>query len=143
MTRMMAAAGAVFFAVSAFAQQPSQNGTGKPSTDIMTLSGCVAPDAKNKNFTLTDQGDVYRLTGMNVKKYSGQRVEIVGRSRPKKLVVQGGLYPSPNAAGQAGALDPVQQAMAAQGGPTSQMARPEIEFRVQSVRTLGACPVQQ
>jgi hypothetical protein len=109
--------------------------------EIRTLSGCVTAPSK-RSFTLADaeQGQTYRLTGTDVRQYVGQHVEVLG-APSNRLVIKGGLYPSANVAGQAGAIDPVKAAMAAQSGPTSNEERPLVEFKVRSVRvTPGDCP---
>ena len=111
--------------------------------DVRMLSGCVAPSATSKRqFTLTDaeSTETYRLTGTDVREFVGKHVEVLG-APSKRLVIKGGLYPSPNVAGQAGDIDPGRAAIAAQAGPTSNEQRPLIEFRVRSVRlTPGDCP---
>lgn len=107
----------------------------------MTLTGCVSPRPASGNFTFTAKdGTKYRLTGKNFKKYAGEEVEIVG-GEGKKLTVKGGLQPSPNAAAQAGAIDPGQAAIASQpGGTATGTGTGAIElpmFRVNRVRGLG------
>jgi hypothetical protein len=124
------------------AQEPARAATaGKPS-DIVTLSGCVTPDADSrKGFTLADatQDQTYRLTGTDMRDFVGQHVEIFGNTS-KRLRIVGGLYPSPNVAAHAQGNDPTKAAMAAQSGPTANMSRPSPEFRVKSVRvTPGDC----
>jgi hypothetical protein len=107
------------------------------------ISGCVAPSATSKRqFTLTDaeSTETYRLTGTDVREFVGKHVEVLG-APSKRLVIKGGLYPSPNVAAQAGDIDPGRAAIAAQSGPTANEQRPLIEFRVRSVRvTPGDCP---
>ena len=111
----------------------------------MTLSGCVATDRGPQTpvtFADGDSGDRYRLTGRNLKKYAGQRVEIVGLpGKPSKLAVKGGLYPSPNVAAQAGALDPAKAAIAMQpGSPETGIGAELPEIRVSRVKVLeGSC----
>ena len=109
----------------------------------LTLTGCVSPKPDGGNYTFTDAdgGNQYRLTGKDIRKYAGQKVQVVAE-RPKKFEVKGGLYPSPNVAGQAGALDPVESAIATQRGsgvkPGSAADLPE--FRAGRVRAVtGAC----
>jgi hypothetical protein len=113
----------------------------------VTLSGCVASGQSPQapvTFADGDSGGRYRLSGRGLKKYAGQRVEIVGGLRtPSRLAIRGGLYPSPNVAAQAGALDPAKAAIAAQpAGPESGTGSAEFlpEFRVTRVRVLdGSC----
>lgn len=112
------------------ANQASKNGP-------VTLDGCVAASQTARNaFTLDDDGRTYVLKGIDVRDFVGKHVEVIG-ALPKRLSIVGGLYPSANVAGQAGAIDPAKAAMAAQSGPTSQSARPAIEFTVRSVRVLS------
>jgi len=110
--------------------QASKNGP-------VTLDGCVAASQTVRNtFTLDDDGRTFLLKGVNVRDFVGKHVEVIG-SLPKRLTIVGGLYPSANVAGQAGAIDPGKAAIAAQSGPTSQSERPAIEFTVKSVRVLS------
>ena|SRR5882672_1869084 len=88
----------------------------------VTLTGCVVRDLANgSSFTLTDSTDgaQYRLTGKSVSKYSGMAVQVVGVLDNRRVKIQGGLWPSPNVAGQAGAIDPGKAAVAALGGGTT------------------------
>jgi len=119
------------------ADQASKNGP-------VTLDGCVAASQTAKNaFTLDDDGRTYALKGVNVRDFVGKHVEVIG-AMPKRLSIVGGLYPSANVAGQAGAIDPGKAAIAAQSGPTSQAAKPTVEFTVKSVRLLsGTCEAQK
>jgi hypothetical protein len=118
---------------NASANQPAKNAP-------VTLDGCVEASQTAKNaFTLDEDGRTYVLKGVNVRDFVGKHVEVIG-AMPKRLTIVGGLYPSANVAGQAGAIDPTKAAMAAQSGPTSQSPKPTVEFTVKSVRLLsGAC----
>jgi len=135
---MIGAAGLVILMMGATAPQsqtpPANQGS---KNGPVTIDGCVAasPTARNA-FTLDDDGQTYVLKGVNVRDFVGKHVEVIG-SMPKRLTIVGGLYPSANVAGQAGAIDPGKAAIAAQGGPTSQSERPAIEFTVKSVRVLS------
>lgn len=88
----------------------------------LTLNGCVTrdyTDARNASaYTFVDNADGsrYRLSGQNVSKFSGMLVQIQGVVDTKKVKFVGGLWPSPNVAGQAGAIDPAQAAIAAMPG---------------------------
>ena len=88
----------------------------------LTLNGCVTrdyTDAKNASaYTFVDNADGsrYRLSGQNVSKFSGMLVQVQGIVETKRLKIVGGLYPSPNIAGQAGAIDPGKAAVAAMPG---------------------------
>ena len=110
-----------------------------PAPKTLTLSGCVAEDATKKTLTIEDAvSGSYRLTGMSLRDYIGQRVELAGAVyASKKLVIKGGLLPSPNTAAQAGAIDQTQVANETHGGsaPTGDVQLPE--FRVKSIRPLG------
>ena len=126
------------------AQSKTEKKTPPPPTPI-SISGCVVRSgAADDHFTLSDNkdGSTYRLTGTDVHDFVGQRVQIAGRVvGSKKIQVEFGLKPSPNVAAQAGAIDPSQAATATAGGlaPTGNVQLPE--FRVRTVRPLGAkCP---
>jgi hypothetical protein len=122
---------------------PSPAAPTDPKTNVM-LKGCVSRDITapgSFTFAETGTGVKYRL-GALVRKYVGQRVEIVGAPVRRRSAISGGLLPSPNAAAQAGAMDPAQAAIASQpGGSSSGTGSFEMpEFRVTHVRSLGgAC----
>jgi hypothetical protein len=126
---------AVAAGTSLAAQSKSKKDT---APKIVTLTGCVSEDATSKNITIDDKSGSYRLTGLNVRDFVGQQVELGGAVyESKKLVIKGGLVPSPNAAAQAGAIDQTQIANETHGGsaPTGNVQLPE--FRVKSIRPLG------
>ena len=111
----------------------------------ITLSGCVGRDPSAPNqYTLSDEtgAATYRLSGMDVRSYFGQRVQIVGGvPERRRLKIVGGLQPSANAAAQAGAIDPVRAATEAAGGSAGPGNVQLPEFRVKSVRPVsGTCP---
>jgi len=118
-----------------------------PKESAVTMDGCVARGKAPQDPVIFSQGDnsiKYRLSGKNLNKYAGQRVEIVGATpEPKRLAIRGGLYPSPNVAAQAGALDPAKAAIARQpGGTESGTGAVELlpEFKVTRIRVLdGSC----
>ena len=123
--------------------QPSTQKKAGPPPPV-TLVGCVGGGASpGAPLTITslDHTLAYKLSGMNMRRYIGQRVSIVGTSDTRRLKIVGGLTPSPNAAAQAGALDPAQAAIAAE--PLSTAAKQDQtlpEFKVKSVQTLqGGC----
>ncbi len=96
------------------------------SNEPITMNGCLTrdyTDAKNASaYTFIDNADGtrYRARGRSLSKYSGMSVQVVGLIDTKNLKVQGGLWPSPNVAGQAGNIDPAKAAVAAlPGGPTT------------------------
>jgi hypothetical protein len=69
-------------------------------------------------------------------------VRLIGGPQGSKLSVSGGLWPSANVAGQAGAIDGAQESIARQpgGGGSGTGAANLPEFRVVSVRTVdGSC----
>ena len=137
----LAFAAIVLFAATTHAQTGSTQ-----SSKPIELTGCVSGQpAADGAFTLTDaqSGGKYRLTGKKMQKYAGKMVAVVG-GPSKKLTVNGGLWPSANAAGQAGALDPAQESIARQpGGSARRSGAGEVElppFNVVRVRTVeGAC----
>ena len=126
------------------AQTPAQ----KPPTppEPVKLTGCVSakPEQGGDYTILSDgiQGVRYRLTGKDVRKYAGKKVEVVEETPKKGFVVKGGLYPSPNVAGRAGDLDPAQAAIATQPGAaaTAGTGAPLPEFRAGRIRAVnGSC----
>jgi len=119
----------------------STKNAGKQKSEVITLTGCVTEGDKTPGqYTLEDKetGVRYRLTGTKVRDFAGQTVLIVGASGSKKLVVRGGLTPSPNVAAQAGAMDPARAAVASQGGSAGPGTVELPEFNVKSVRPTGA-----
>lgn len=122
------------------AQKPAKSSDAPPE-----LTGCVS-DQPNPNgaFTFTDavSGGKYRLSGKKLQKYAGKKVAVVS-SQSKRPSVSGGLWPSPNVAAQAGALDPAQESIARQpgGGATAGTGNVELpELRVVRIRPVdGAC----
>ena len=132
----------LLLAMALFAQAPNQK---TPATvEPLQLTGCVSPKPdQGGDYTFTNDagGDRYRLTGKDIKKYAGKKVEVL-QSTSKGFAIKGGLYPSPNVAGQAGALDPVQSAIATQPGSGAATGTgPDLpEFRAGKVRTVqGEC----
>src|SRR6266550_6849040 len=87
-----------------------QTPSSTPTPKALTITGCVAGEAPGPDrYTLTDSegGTKYRLTGTTVRSYAGRRVQITGGLvDSKRLHIGGGLVPSANVAGQAGAIDP-------------------------------------
>ena len=114
----------------------------RPPTNL-ELTGCVSlnPAAGGQYaFVDTASGGTYRLNGKNLKKYAGQRVRLVGDTSTKRLKFKTGLWPSPNIAAQAGALDPAQESIARHSGGAANLpdGTPELKVvRVQGVD--GAC----
>ncbi len=133
--------GTLLMALALMAEAPGQKTTPAPP---LQLTGCVsAKPAKGGDYTFNDgAGTSYRLTGKDIKKYAGKKVEVI-ESASKSLAVKGGLYPSPNVAAQAGALDPVQSAIATQpgsGANTGTGGNDLPEFKAGRVRAVeGTC----
>ena len=129
--------------VSAQGTPPS---TAKPDKNKpVTMNGCVVRDlASNSQFTFTDvtDGTRYRLSGHDVSKFIGQPMQIVGVVDSRRLVVVGGLTPSPNVAAQAGSIDPGKAAVAALGGGTTGSGSGTLPtFKVARVSaSQGECP---
>jgi uncharacterized protein DUF5818 len=116
----------------------------KPPKTI-SLSGCVVQSEKSPDqFTLNDVTEgTYRLSGVKVRDYLGQRVQVAGAVvENKRLTVKGGLLPNPNVAAQAGAMDPARAAVASAGGAAGPGTVDDFpEFKVKSVRPAdGSCP---
>jgi hypothetical protein len=134
---------AMMFAAQATPAPPAT--TTKDANSNITLSGCVTRDATTPGaFTFADAatGARYRMSGVSMRKYNDQRVEIVGKPADKRFTVRGGLYPSPNMAAQAGAIDPAQAAIANMpGGANTGTGDAQLPtFRVVRVRSLSeAC----
>ena len=130
-------------AVTASAQ--TANTPEKEASKELRLNGCISRDAKTPgqfNFREDDTGDRYRLTGKNLKKFVGQKVEIVGGPPGKGITFRTGLWPSPNVAAQAGAMDPAQAAVARMPGGAADAPGGSAlpEFRVVRLRGVeGAC----
>jgi hypothetical protein len=129
----------IVFAASVGAQDKQDK---KASPTRLELTGCVsvAPEV-NGQFSFVDaNGGTYRLSGKGLKKYAGQRVTIVSDSSNKGLQFRTGLWPSPNVAAQAGALDPAQESIARQPGGAANVPQPVNELKVVRVRSAeGAC----
>ena len=126
----------------ALAPQGADQKTTTP-VEPLKLVGCVSakPDRGDYTFTDAEGGNRYRLTGKDIRKYAGQKVE-VEQERPKRFQIKGGLYPSPNVAAQAGALDPVESGIATQpgSGAATGTGTPLPEFRAGRLRAVtGAC----
>jgi len=117
----------------------------KPAPKEIRLNGCISQDTivpSQFNFLDNDGGEKYRLTGKNLKKFVGQRVEIVGGPPGKGVTFKTGLLPSPNIAAQAGAIDPGKAAIANLPGGAADAAVVSTlpEFRVIRLHGVeGAC----
>ena len=125
-------------AVAIAAPLAAQSKAKKASPKTVTISGCVAARPGSNDLTIEDPSGSYRLTGLSLRDFVGQQVQLSGAVyESKKLVIKGGLVPSPNTAAQAGAIDQTKVANETVGGsaPTGDVQLPE--FRVKSIRPLG------
>jgi hypothetical protein len=126
------------------AAAPQTSPTPGAKASPVELVGCVSDDpGASGAFTFDESsGGKYRLTGKSVRKYAGQMVRLIGGPQGKRLSISGGLWPSPNVAAQAGAIDPAEASIARQrGGAASGTGGVDLpEFRVVSIRGVdGAC----
>jgi hypothetical protein len=116
----------------------------KADAKTISLSGCVVTGEQTPDqFTLEDPNEgKFRLSGLKLRDYVGQRVQIAGAVvETKRLIVKGGLTPNANVAAQAGAMDPARAAMASAGGAAGPGTVDLPEFKVKSVRPVsGGCP---
>jgi hypothetical protein len=127
------------------AQAQSSSAPPAPSKDKgepVVLNGCVSTSAPGTFVVQDEKKGRFELTGQKLDIYVGKRVQVRGSSE-KGLHITTGLYPSPNVAAQAGAIDPVRAAQAAmpgspdhQGNPTAPMPK----ITVTQVKTVkGDC----
>jgi hypothetical protein len=136
-------------AVTVSGQKANQDSSGKSgkgdgtSSKVATLVGCVERGDTPNQFTLVDpQNGKYMLSGARLGRYVGQRVQLVGTADSSRLRIAGGLWPTANVAGQAGAIDPVKAAIAGTPGGgaagTGDTQLPRI--KVKSIQTMeGGC----
>jgi len=137
----------VFHTATGAAAQAAVLSTNAPTTESkeIRLNGCISRDVIRPgqfNFLDNESGFKYRLTGKGLRKFVGQRVEIVGGPPGKGVTFRTGLWPSPNTAAQAGALDPARAAVAnLPGGAADGVGvSPLPEFKVIRLRGVeGAC----
>ena len=121
----------------------SPSTTPAPAAKIpVTVTGCLASGADDQ-FILSDvKNGTYRVKGVQAKSYVGKRVELKGTTS-RRPEVTGGLWPNPNVAGQAGAIDPVKAAVAARpgGGAQGTGGEPFPELQATRLRAVkGRCP---
>jgi hypothetical protein len=109
----------------------------------LTLTGCVEKGTTPNQLTIQDPvNGRYEVSGSDIRKYLGRRVQVAGTPGSTRYRVKGGLWPTPNVAAQAGDIDPAKAAVAAQpGGPSSGTGDVDLPtFKVKSIRTLDkAC----
>jgi hypothetical protein len=125
-------------------QSPAPAKTKSDPNKPVTMNGCIVRDLSSTSqymFTDNTDGSRYRLSGRDVSKFMGQPLQIVGVVDTKRLKVVGGLTPSPNVAGQAGAIDPGKAAVAGLGGGTTGSGSPDLPtFKVARVSAAtGEC----
>jgi hypothetical protein len=143
MKSVAAVAVAMMLMTSVMVARGEQNPSTRKDTRV-ELTGCVSDRANETGaftFTDTQTGGKYRLTGKKMQNYAGRMVAVFGGPN-KRLSIRGGLWPSPNAAGQAGALDPAQESISRQpGGASASRGDAALpEFNVVRVRTVdGSC----
>ncbi len=128
---------------SAASQQVSGSARRQPVATV-SLMGCVgATPGPSGQFGFVDAGtgSTYRLTGRDVRKFAGQRTQIVVGFSSNAVTIRGGLWPSPNVAAQAGALDSAQAAVATREQTNVAASNGAVtELRVVDVRGLsGTC----
>jgi hypothetical protein len=114
---------------------------GQSPGKTITLTGCVEKGATPNQYTIADDvNGKYEVSGSDIRKYLGQRVQVAGTPGSARFRVKGGLWPTPNVAGQAGAIDPAKAAVAAMpGGGASGTGDIDLPtFKVKAVRTLDA-----
>ena len=122
---------------------PDSDARKQQAPKVVTLTGCVEKGSTPNQYTITDdQNGRYEVSGNDIRKYVGQRVQVAGNAGSTRFRIKGGLYPTPNVAGQAGAIDPGRAAIAAQpGGGAVGTGNPDLPtFKVKAIRQLdGGC----
>jgi hypothetical protein len=120
------------------APPPAPPATNSPTT----ITGCVSekPSPTGQyTFAEVDGLRQYRLSGRAVRKFAGQRVEIVGGSG-KGLSIKGGLWPAPSGGARGVAQDPSQASIAIHGNAGAGSPGEIPEFRVSRVKAVpGGC----
>jgi hypothetical protein len=139
---LLATLGAVLVIASGSSMAAQEQPKDAPTS--IELTGCVSVSpSPTGQFAFIDaaSGGTYRLTGKGIKKYAGQRVRLVGDPpNSKKLKFRTGLWPSPNVAAQAGALDPAQESIARHSSGTGGMPDATPELKVVRMHGVdGAC----
>jgi hypothetical protein len=141
LTILISAVAASTLGAGSRSRSSSTQKTSKAAPATMSLVGCVGTgNAAGEPFTLSnDDGTIaYRLSGVNMRRYVGHRVTVIGSSDSARVKIVGGLTPTPNAAAQAGALDPAKAAVAADPFLTSPAGGQQLpQFRVRNIRGVG------
>lgn len=110
----------------------------------ITMTGCISAKPQTSGqytFSEADGLREYRLNGKGIRKFAGQRVEVIGGAAGKGLTFKGGLWPAPSGGARGVARDPTQEAIAIQeSAGRSGPGREFPEFRVSRVRAVpGVC----
>ena len=129
-------------AAVAHAQEAKTPPSSKPTS--ITMIGCVSATPQQSGqyvFSDADQVREYRLSGKEIRKFAGQRVELVGSTPGSGLSIRTGLWPTPSGGARGVAQDPAQAAIARQpGGGGAGSVRQFPELRVSRIRTVtGVC----
>lgn len=134
-------------AAAAQTSEPAKSDKKTIKPKSVTLIGCVdTDDTAPGQLTFADakDGTVYRLSGTDARQYVGHRVQVSGAPHPNRVKVRIGLLPSPNVAGQAGAIDPARAAIAEQGADRGTGTVELPEFSVTTVKPVnGKCPPEK
>lgn len=134
-------AASLVVSITAQTPAPAKPSDKAPKVAPLVLTGCVA-SPESGHFTVQDaKNGRFELSGHGLDIYIGKRVELRGNPSGG-LHITTGLYPSPNVAAQAGAMDPVQAAQAALPGGAAHGtgSQPLPKFAVTNVKTVkGDC----
>jgi hypothetical protein len=136
-------AGTLAGGLTAAAQSSQGSEKAPPAPKTLTLTGCVEKADTPNHYTIADEvNGKYDVSGSDIRKYLGMRVEAAGVPGSTKVVVKGGLWPTPNVAAGSAGTDPAKRAVAAMPGGgasgTGDVSLPTLKVR--NVRTLdGAC----
>jgi hypothetical protein len=106
------------------------------------LTGCLTSPQPGAFVVRDEKQGVFALLGQRLDIYIGKKIEVRGGDQPGGLHITTGLYPSPNIAAQAGAIDPVKAAQAAMPGGGANGTGPSAlpTFAVTKIKTMkGAC----
>ena len=142
-TLIAALASALLAASVAHAQEPKPASPSSTPTSI-TMTGCISTKPQQSGqyvFSEADRLREYRLSGREIRKFAGLRVEVVGSTPGSGLSIRTGLWPAPSGGARGVAQDPAQAAIARQpGGGGAGSERQVQEFRVSRIRTVdGVC----
>jgi hypothetical protein len=132
---------AASFAIALHAQTRGESSSASTQAKPDALTGCIVSPQPGTFVVKDDKKGTFALLGRRLDIYIGKRVEVQS-DHPGGLHITTGLYPSPNVAAQAGAIDPVQAAQAAMPGGANQGTNPAAlpTFTVAKVKTVkGAC----